>query len=549
MKKSNILIFAAILSVISILVLSISGCKKDLFQDVISYSESNVVPRSGDLGENFNFQVYDIPIGTPMSVEKRREALAYALSSEMFHNPAFREALYASFVQNEVRYKEVVLGVFKNVTISTLDNGMSVSKTVAEILNERLKELSVFSNSSDPLAQTLIEDKLVSVWFPNHLIYTLRDSLFDDYLPVIHESLMFVGGYFSELGEDANKIVGLRISSAPVYRLYDPLNKNYYPEDISFKDVHGYLPDECQALAQHLQSLPYYDLAPGYKLVHIVDDVQSIYSSECNTLSIFSLSAELGGYSCPRAEYELKIIGDYDKNANIFYGFDLSSPAVFDHLMSHPCNSWYKNGTMAFRFTWLPAVDGEPLDYAYNHLVHCYSTDLVKTRYSIEITFINLPFSPFNTFPVRIPIIQNLVSKETSTYSFPDGPRVVFSNDEQKNHWKLEKNADGVFFEAKMVHFGVCTANNQQTTTYSFQIGGKFDFKIPKILPSGSVSFEDKYSRQKVVNYQITAGDVYHLGNARLEYCHPYVPGSGNRFLQWISTGSVILRFRSPWYN
>lgn len=544
MKNRVLIKFAAILFLNSILFLSISGCKKDLFQDATSY-KSNVIPRSGDLEENFNFQAYDIPIGTPMSVEKRREALAYALSSEMFHSPAFREALYASFAQNEVRYREVVLGVFKNITI---DHGTTVSKTVAEILNERLKELSVFSNSSDPLAQILTEDKLVSVWFPNYLIYTLRDSLFDDCLPVIYGNLMFIGGHFSELEGDANKIVGLRISSAPVYRLYDPLSKRYYPEDISFKDVHGYLPDECQAVAQHLHSLPYYNLAPGYKLVHIIDDIQSVYASECNTSLNFPLSAELSGYSCPRAEYELKIIGDYSKNANIFYGFDLSSPAVFDHLMSHPCNNWYKNGTMAFRFTWLPAVDGEPLDYAYNHLVHCYSTDLVKTTYSIEITFITLP-SPFNIFPVRIPIIRNLVSKETSTYYFPDGPRVVFSNDERKNHWKLEKNADGVFFDAKMVHFGICTANNQQTTTHSFQIGGKFDFKIPEVLPSGSVSFEDKYSRQKVVNYQITAGDVYDLGNARFEYCHPYVPGSGNRFLQWISTGSVILRFRSPWYN
>lgn len=530
-----------------VLAVSILSCRKDWLNESSNLNDRlNSSLRSGEVIEgDFNFYPFDIPSGTLMSVEEGRKALAYAVSSEMFHNIAFRDTIYSIFCPDSVRYKEVVFGSVRNRTIPTLEGGSTVTKTISTLLNERLRQLSIFSAVPDPLEHILENDELVSLWFPNHLIHTFRDSLFDNYLPIIYSNLIFVEGWASELEEESvNKVVGLRISEAPMYRLYDPVNKRYHPGNVAFEDMHGYTPDICQELSQHLDNLPYYELSPNFKLVHVVDDVQKFYANECSSSPPIPLSSQLNNYSCPRAEYELKIIGDYNKNANYFNAFELASPAAFDHISSHPCNQWYSNKTMAFRFTWLPAVDGEPIDQPYHHLVHCYSTDLMATTYSyIRVTPPRLPF------PFYFPVIKTVISKNIKTYWFPEGPRVVFSNDEAKNHWKLDKNGDGVFFSAKIVHFGSCTGSNQQTTTHSFQIGGKFDFKIPKIeLPVG-INFEYKYSRQKVVTYQITASDTYDLGNANLEYCHPYVPGSGNRFLQWISTGTVILRFRSPWYN
>ncbi|MBL7796254.1 MAG: hypothetical protein JNJ90_07105 [Saprospiraceae bacterium] len=460
--------------------------------------------------------------------------------------------MYNLLAPNEVRYKEILLGTFKNQAISCETGSGTVNKTVQELLNDRLRQLEAFANTSNPLAVLLEQDKMVCLWFPNEYINTVEFDVFQDAMPVISSenssNRMFLGKKHGEIPE-SDTYMGLHVSEAQVNLLYNTTTQTYFNGSIPFADMHGFQVNSCSQVAGILANLPEYELQPGHKVVNILEDVQPPYANNCLNPDIPAQVSDRNGpdYACPRGEYELKLQGNYDKHANFFTGFRLNNLAAFDQINAHPCNEWNAQGVRAFMFKWLVANNGEVENTAREHIVHCYQADLIK----ITVKFIPVYFTYYSTFgfPItKMLYVKKEVTRELRAFTFPEPkPVPIFSSAEENNHWKPNSNGDVVWFDAHLVHFGPCTATNSTLTTQQYQIGGGFKFKIPFIDTEGNLSFQTINTVQKTVSYQISAGANYYLGNTKLEYCQPY--DHPWKWLQSSSTGSVTLQFYCPWYN
>ncbi|MFN0016598.1 MAG: hypothetical protein ACKVU2_18815 [Saprospiraceae bacterium] len=554
MQKQKIFLIATLLSL-----LAVAACNKDSILDRFgSGNDSSTSARSEEATElDIPLTDYTLSASTPLSVKEGRKALAYAVSAEMLANPNFRTALYGLLSPNQVRYKEILLGTFKNQVIACETSGATVNKTVQELLNDRLIQLEAFATTLNPLGVLLAQDKMVCLWFPNEYINSDVPNMFQDAMPVItsenNANLMFLGKKKGEITE-SDAYMGLHVSEAQVNLLYNPTTQTYYNGSIPFAEMHGFQANSCTQVASILANLPEYELQPGYKVVNILEDIQAPYANNCVNPDVPTQVSDRNGpdYACPRGEYELKLKGNYDKHANFFTGFRLNNLAAFDQINAHPCNGWNAQGVRAFMFKWLVAIDGQVEDVAREHLVHCYQSDLIK----ITVTFIPVYYYHQNYsigMPVGPPIKKLLykkkeVTRELRTFAFPEpSPLPVFSRSEENNHWKPNSNGDVVWFDAHLVHFGPCTATNSTVTTQQYQIGGGFKFKIPLIDTEGNLSWQTTNTVQKTVTYQITAGANYFLGNTKLEYCQPY--DNPTKWSQSNSTGTVTLLFDCPWYN
>jgi len=299
-----------------------------------------------------------------------------------------------------------------------------------------------------------------------------------------------------------------------------------------------------------LANLSGYELMPQYKLVHIVDDVQNVFNENCVNpeMPVAVEDQASGGHECPRASYELKLKGDYNHHANYFLGFRLNNLAAFDHISAFPCSAWSGNGVRAFRFSWLVATNGVVEDEERSYIAYCYSSQLVKTTVISTSHWIIAPY--LSGYPLQIILKKKVhVTRELLSYRLPETNLYpVFADSAIDNHWKPDRNADIAYFDAVLVHFGMCAAINNAITTHQYQVGGTFNFKIPSADPvTGSINFQVTNTTKKTVTYQMNAGATYHLGNTRLEYCHPYA--SPHRWHQFSSTGTVTLEFWAPWYN
>jgi len=552
MKKQTAILLTVLLGL-----LAISACQKEIISDRIGGSTSRPPDSAVDIPElTVSLTDYLLPASTFLSVQEGRKALAYAVSAELLDNPDFRTTVYGMLAPNESRYKEILLGTFKNRMVSYADNGSIVNKTVQELLNDRLRQLNAFVGAPDPLGDLLAQDNMVCLWFPNKYIHTLEPAVFEDALPVIssenHEHWMFLGKKKGELPE-SDSYVGLHISEAQANLLYRPATQTYGKGNIPFEAMHGFGASEHAQVAARLESLPEYALQPGFKVVNILDDVQALCASkyESPDLLLQVPDRDDPSYECSRGEHELKLKGNYSKHVNYFQGFRLNNLAVYDQISAHPCDSWSGNELRSFMFKWLVAANGDVQDSLRQCVAHCYPTDLLHITVQVTpVYYTYTTYSPFG-FPVKQTKLlykTKEVSRELKTYHFPElvlPP--IFSAVPAENHWKPDVHGDAVWFDAVFVNFNPCQIGNTPVVTAPYQLGGSFYFKKPVLDSDGKLDWQPIKTVSKTVDYQITAGASYYLGRTRLEYCQSYyLPSKWN---QRSSTGSVVFEFYAPWFN
>ena len=252
MQKQKNFLIASILAL-----LAVAACNKDsIFDRFGSSKDASATNRSEETTElDVPLTDYTLSSSTPLSKQEGRKALAYAVSAEILDNPNFRTTLYNLLAPNEVRYKEILLGTFKNQTIACETGSGTVNKTVQELLNDRLRQLEAFANTSNPLAVLLEQDKMVCLWFPNEYINTVEFDVFQDAMPVISSenssNRMFLGKKHGEIPE-SDTYMGLHVSEAQVNLLYNPASQTYYNGSMPFADMHGFQANSCTQVASLL---------------------------------------------------------------------------------------------------------------------------------------------------------------------------------------------------------------------------------------------------------------------------------------------------------
>lgn len=523
------------------------SCQKDLTSDVpIEDTFSSTNSRENeDIGTFRSVSITDA-----QTITNKRKAVAYAISKEISINPAFRNFLYSQFAPNQYRFKEVVLGAFKDKLVNSV--------SVGSLLNTRLKELPIFQSEVSPLETILAQDKLLTLWIPHEYAYSLQDEVWSSLLPIYVDNISDSNFYLTDKVTDLNtteELFMLHLSEAKNFKLLN-LSTGFYPAlDANFTAFHGFGIQDCQAVYSHLSSLPDYPYAPGYKLVDPVDDVY-IISNQCGSPNI--PEEETGNfpppeneYECQRASFQLKLRGEFNNNSNHFVNMRLASNAAKDLLDSHPCNKWLQNDVRPFQFNWAYAKGGEIQDQPRNKVEPVYRTQLVQKNYKwVKKTFLG------------ITIGWTLVyfGETLLTHNFPIS-HAVFSEAPADNHWTPQGNGDIVRVDVKVAHLGTCTNTSQTASTESYKISGSVKFGLPKVenLGTGEVvgGFEQTSSQTKTVTFQISAPAVYDLGRMEFEYCQPYPgvygppPASASRGNWNIpgTTGTIIMNLRSPWFN
>ena len=531
----------AILAVLVVVLAGLNACKKDTsaFSD---HGNQPVTERSDD---EFGATFSAFSLSDASGLMDKRRAVAYAVSKEMALNPAFMNLVYAQLQPNAYRFKEIILGQFKNQLIQ--------NQTVEALLNQRLQELPAYANNLSPLEGIISYDKLLTIWLPHDFIYSIPDSAFSQAIPIIVDdaagSNLFHSGEVSTYGDESS-LFAFHVSEARNHKLLNITSLKYEDTNTDFFDYHKFDLSDCQGVKSHVESIQDYAYAPGLKLINPIDDIQNMMGSLCVNEPPVPPVTEAPPmppptvYECQRASLELKLRGNFSKHSNKFTGFRVSNLAAFDLIESHPCNDWLINGTRPFEFTWAYAVGGEAQPQPRNKRFACYKTQLLREHIVYQ--------ARWKWVKWRFVLILEVKSRtrELLFFPFPTPPN-VFSESPAGNHWTPQNNGNIVRVDAKLVHLGACGTGT--TTATSHTIEGSIKFGLP-IVKDGVGTFEETRSESKTATFTITATAVYDLGRTEFEYCQEYEPlGPPPVFpTNWNfigSTGLIDLTLSAPWFN
>ena len=187
------------------------SCQKDLTSDLPIEGTFS----STDSRENEDIGTFRaVSITDAQTITNKRKAVAYAISKEIANNTTFRNFLYSQFAPNQYRFKEVVLGAFKDKLV----NGVSVGT----LLNTRLKELPIFQNEVFPLEAILAEDKLLALWIPHEYAYSLEDAVWSSILPIYVDNISDNNFYLTDKVTDLNtteELFMLHLSEAKNFKV------------------------------------------------------------------------------------------------------------------------------------------------------------------------------------------------------------------------------------------------------------------------------------------------------------------------------------------
>lgn len=535
----------------------LNACKKEILPESVQDTKTGNMIASDREGENLIDTLTTFSLPNAPDLMNKRRAIAYAFSKELHANVAFRNFMYDQLKPNGYRFKEIVIGLFKQKTFE--------NTTIEGIINQRLRELQFYAAEVNPLETILQNDKLLTIWLPHEFIHSMPEDVFTTAFPIVvddtDEKNLFGAGMVAE-SSNPNSLFAFHVSEAKNYELLNMATGEYEDMNINFSDYHGFTIDECLAVKNHLDAIADYTYTPGLKLIDPVDDVYLIKESNCGEEPPvieedpeINSTPPLADYECHRASFELKVRGNFSKHSNHFVNMSLASLAALDLIESHPCNAWLQNGTRPFQFNWVYAVGGVIQDQPRNKVIPVYKTQLVRLESRWEKRWRLF----WGTYYVRV-----LTGGRTLlTHQF-ESPIPVFSPTPSDNHWRPQSNGDMVKVDVKLAHFGACSNTSQTATSDSYKIGTSVKFGFPKLGTNvnGEVvgTFEETSSQTKTVTFQINATAVYDLGRTEFTYCQPYptltapppaVP-DGRGGPSWVftgSTGSVVMRMDAPWFD